>query len=109
MSEKCIFPEFLYIFLYVNFHIKTMVQINKTLEKCIFHTNSEVAHSAHSWPFAQNSLQLFIYSWAPTISTILDRDPRRALKKVPLLAVKNLRKKWPKIIEFWSIVRNPIL
>ncbi len=38
-------------------------------------TNFEVAHSAHSGPYAENSQRLFVYSWAPTISTILDRDP----------------------------------
>jgi hypothetical protein len=47
-----------------------------------------VAHSAQSWPFAQNSLRLFIYSWAPTISPYWTGIPVGPLKKVPLLGVR---------------------
>jgi hypothetical protein len=64
------------------------------------HTNFEVAHSGHSGPYAQNSMRLFIYSWAPTISTILDRDPWLAVKTVPLLDINSI---WLKTQSFYNL------
>jgi hypothetical protein len=79
------------------------IKKHKKFHKIIFfHTNFEVAHSAHSGPFAQNTLRLFIYSWGPTISATLDWNPRVAPKVVPLLIIsqphadysrKNLKRK----------------
>jgi hypothetical protein len=66
--------------------------INLTKKK-FFHINFEVAHSAHSGLSAQNSMRLLLYSWAPTISTILDRNPRGTPEKVPLLVKPRTPKK----------------
>ncbi len=79
-------------------------QWNST-KKIFSHRNFEVTHSAQSGPLAQNSLWLFIYSWASTNSTILDRNPHVALEKVPLL-VEKMTKKWQNFTFFWMSRQN---
>jgi hypothetical protein len=58
----------------LNFISKLWFKINKILEKSIFQVNSEMVHKGHSEPSTQNYLRFLIYSWSPTISTILDRE-----------------------------------
>jgi hypothetical protein len=47
---------------FINFRTKTMAQNQQNFWKKHFSNQREMAHSAHSWPFARNSLRFIIYS-----------------------------------------------